>query len=280
MALSGNFLPKPTLNQTSTDFWVAERNDIWLDFSAYPDGTEIIMSNTLRMRDDGRGEQVGSALNPDDPANQLVKFIVRRKQARYPKLKLPKAFRPLPPLPDPTTLPRKVFKFGRKNGMWAINDKFWDPDIDHDNAALNISPNEVTRDTAELWVLDSSQGGWDHPLHIHFEEGQIIRTNGVAVPQGKRYRTDIYRLRQSVHELILRFRDFPMDGYSPLQRPRPRDQGRPRPLRHALPQRGARGQCHDDHLEYPATEVSKALRQQQHFCFGSTARCQGATRIS
>ncbi len=215
MALSGNFLPKPRLNQTSTDFWVAERNDIWVDFSAYPDGTEIIMSNTLKMRDDGRGEEVGKKLNPDDPANQLVKFIVRRKQATYPKLKLPKSFRPLPPLPDPSTLPRKVFKFGRKNGMWAINDKFWDPDIDHDNAALNISPNEVTRDTAELWVLDSSQGGWDHPLHIHFEEGQIIRTNGVAVPAGKRYRADIYRLRQSVHELVLRFRDFPMDGYSP-----------------------------------------------------------------
>ena len=171
----------------------------------------------------------------------MVKFIVRRKQASYPKLKLPKVFRPLPPLPDPTTLPRKVFKFGRKNGLWAINDKFWDPDIDHDNAALNISPNEVTRDTAELWVLDSSQGGWDHPLHIHFEEGQIIRTNGIAVPAGQALPHRHLSAGQSVHELILRFRDFPLDGYQPLQRPGPRDQRRPRPLRHALPQCGARG---------------------------------------
>ena len=215
LALSGNLLPKPKKNQTNTDIWVAERTDIWMDFSAYPDGTEIIMSNTLQMRDDGRGEKTGKTRNPDDPANQLVKFIVRRKQASYPKLKLPRAFRPLPPLPDPANLPVKVFEFGRKNGMWAINDRFWDPDIDHDLAAQNLALNTVERDTAEHWILDSRSGGWDHPLHIHFEEGQVFRRNGALVPAGQRYRTDIYRLRDNVVELILRFRDYPMDGFSP-----------------------------------------------------------------
>ena len=33
--------------------------------------------------------------------------------------------------------------------------------------------------------------------------------------ESARKETEIYRLRQSVHELILRFRDFPMDGFSP-----------------------------------------------------------------
>jgi FtsP/CotA-like multicopper oxidase with cupredoxin domain len=212
---SGNFLPVPKKGLQKIDLWVAERSDIFVDFSGMADGTEIIMSNTLKMRDDGRGEQVGATLNPDDPANQLLKFVVRRRQASYPKLTLAKAFRPLPPLPDPSTLPRKVFKFGRTNGQWSIDGRFWDPDLDHTNAAIDFSPHEVTRDTAELWVLDSSSGGWDHPMHIHFEEGQIIRTNGVAVPAASRFRTDIYRLRQSVHEVVLRFRDFPQSGYSP-----------------------------------------------------------------
>ena len=52
-------------------------------------------------------------------------------------------------------------------------------------------------------------------MHIHFEEGQIISTNGAAIAEAKRYRTDIYRLRQNKMEVILRFRDFPQTGYSP-----------------------------------------------------------------
>jgi len=212
---SGNFLPVPKKGLQNLDLWVAERSDIIVDFSAFPDGTEIIMSNTLMMRADGRGEDVGKALNPDDPANQMLKFIVRRKKDSYPTLNLPAYFRPLPPLPDLSTLPRKLFKFERKNGQWAINGKFWDPDLDHDNAAIDFSPNVVTRDTAELWTLDSSSGGWDHPMHIHFEEGQIISTNGAKIAESNRFRTDIYRLRQNKLEVMLRFRDYPQIGYSP-----------------------------------------------------------------
>ena len=212
---SGNLLPAPRKGLTNLDLWVAERSDIVVDFSAFADGAEIVLSNTLKMRDDGRGEDVGKKLNPDDPANQLLKFKVVRRKTSYPKLALPAAFRPLPDLPDPATLRRRVFQFGRVAGQWSINGRLWDPDIDHAGAAADFSPNEVERDTAELWVLDSSSGGWDHPMHIHFEEGQIIRTNGTAIAAAKRYRTDIYRLRKSVHEVVLRFRDFPQDGFSP-----------------------------------------------------------------
>ena len=210
---SGNFLPVPNKGLTSIDVWVAERNDIILDFSAFPERTQIIMSNTLMMRDDGRGEKTGKSLNPDSPANQMLKFIVRRKKPSYPKFTLPAYFRPLPPLPDLTKLPRKTFKLERKNGQWSINGRFWDPDIDHENAEDGFSPNVITRDTAELWTLDSSSGGWDHPLHIHFEEGLIIRSNGSTVPESKRYRTDIYRMRQNKLEVVLRFRDFPQSDF-------------------------------------------------------------------
>jgi FtsP/CotA-like multicopper oxidase with cupredoxin domain len=211
---SGNFLPVPNANITKLDLWVAERSDVIVDFSAYPDNTEIVLSNTLKMRDDGRGEDVGNRLNPDAPANQLLKFIVRRQPGRsHPRFALPAHFRPLPPLPDLSTLPRKHFKFERKNGQWAVNGRFWDPDLDHDNAALNFSPNVIARDSAELWTLESSSGGWDHPVHIHFEEGQVVRNNGRLVPAAKRYRSDVYRLRKNVQEVVLRFRDFPESGF-------------------------------------------------------------------
>ena len=31
-------------------------------------------------------------------------------------------------------------------------------------------------------------GGWDHPIHIHFEEGQILERDGADVPCGLRGR--------------------------------------------------------------------------------------------
>lgn len=213
---SGNLLYVPRTNLTNLDLWVGERSDIIVDFSGMTDGTEVILSNTLSMRSDGRGEEVGKRLNPDDPANQLLKFVVRRRQTSYPTFTLPARFRPLPPLPDLSKLPRKNFKFERKNGQWAINGKFWDADADHEDAKNGIPPlYQVKRDTAEIWTMDSSSGGWDHPMHIHFEEGQIISQNGASIAEAKRHRYDIYRLRQNKIEVLLRFRDFPQTGYAP-----------------------------------------------------------------
>lgn len=213
---NGNLLFHPRAGLTQTDLWVAERSDLIVDFSGLQDGTAIILSNTLVMRTDGRGEDIGKTANPDDPANQLLKFVVRSKAASYPRFQLPGSFRPLPPLPtNLASLPRKVFKFERKSGQWAINGKFWDPDIDHTDAAIANPTNVVRRNSAEIWTLDSTSGGWDHPMHIHFEEGQIISRNGVAIPEASRHRFDIYRLRQNKIEVMLRFRDFPMDGFNP-----------------------------------------------------------------
>jgi FtsP/CotA-like multicopper oxidase with cupredoxin domain len=216
---SGNLLYVPRKDLEVLDLWVAERSDIIVDFSGMTDGTAVILSNTLSMRADGRGEEIGKVLNPDDPANQLLKFVVRRKQDSYPKFTLPARFRPLPPLPDISKLPRKEFKFERKNGQWAINGKFWDADSDHADAEKGIAPlYQVKRDSAEIWTLDSSSGGWDHPMHIHFEEGQIISSNGTAIAEAKRHRYDIYRLRQNKIDVMLRFRDFPQTGYTPPNR--------------------------------------------------------------
>ncbi|MFO1072506.1 MAG: multicopper oxidase domain-containing protein [Geminicoccaceae bacterium] len=211
---SGNLLYVPKTGLTELDLWVAERSDIIVDFTNFQEGDEIIMSNILSMRADGRGEEVGKRLNPDDPANQLLKFKVVGSQPADDPSQVPQRFRPLPPLPDLSKLPRKLFKFERKNGSWAINGRFWDPDFDHTSQAIANPLNQVKRDSAEIWTLDSSSGGWDHPMHIHFEEGQIIATNGVSIPEAARHRIDVYRLRQSKHDVVLRFRDFPQTGFT------------------------------------------------------------------
>ena len=54
-------------------------------------------------------------------------------------------------------------------------------------------------------------GGWEHPTHIHFEEGHILARNGRAsdVPAWEKGRKDVYRLRPGGSvTLTLQFRDF------------------------------------------------------------------------
>jgi manganese oxidase len=62
--------------------------------------------------------------------------------------------------------------------------------------------------TCEEWTL---QGGfnWDHPIHIHFEEGQIISRNGQAPSKAESGRKDVYRLRPNGTVVIrMQFRDW------------------------------------------------------------------------
>jgi FtsP/CotA-like multicopper oxidase with cupredoxin domain len=65
--------------------------------------------------------------------------------------------------------------------------------------------------TREVWTLQNGGGGWDHPIHIHFEEGQILARNGSAanVPSWEKGRKDVYRLRPGGSvTLTMQFRDW------------------------------------------------------------------------
>jgi FtsP/CotA-like multicopper oxidase with cupredoxin domain len=66
----------------------------------------------------------------------------------------------------------------------------------------------------EIWHLSNNSGGWSHPAHIHFEEGQIILKNKLAPPPWERFaRKDMYRLGPeqdsgSDIDVAIRVRDF------------------------------------------------------------------------
>jgi FtsP/CotA-like multicopper oxidase with cupredoxin domain len=62
-----------------------------------------------------------------------------------------------------------------------------------------------------VWTLKNGGGGWDHPIHIHFEEGQILKRDGSLsnVPAAERGRKDVYRLRPGGSVTItMQFRDW------------------------------------------------------------------------
>ena len=65
----------------------------------------------------------------------------------------------------------------------------------------------------EVWRLINS-GTWSHPIHIHFEEGIILRRDGKEPPEWEKWaRKDVYRLGPQedsgdLIEIALRFREF------------------------------------------------------------------------
>jgi hypothetical protein len=126
-------------------------------------------------------------------------------------------------LPLPTFTPaelanakHRTFVYGKKadtitDGLpWTIatdGGPAYNADIDRISAA-------PTKETVEIWHLSNPSGGWSHPAHIHFEEGQIIARNGVAPPAWERLgRKDMYRLGPEINssgsvDLAIRVRDF------------------------------------------------------------------------
>jgi FtsP/CotA-like multicopper oxidase with cupredoxin domain len=99
-----------------------------------------------------------------------------------------------------------MFEFERDNGMWVVNKRFFDCD----EVRFRVKKNSV-----EKWILRNSSGGWQHPIHIHFEELQILSRNGKAPPLTERARKDVVRLGFNEEvELFLRFRDYV--GHFPL----------------------------------------------------------------
>ena len=77
-----------------------------------------------------------------------------------------------------------------------------------DYGRVSAAPQPGTR---EIWTLKNAGGGWDHPLHIHFEEGQILDRNGDpnAVPAWEKGRKDVYRLHPDGSVTVsVQFRDF------------------------------------------------------------------------
>jgi FtsP/CotA-like multicopper oxidase with cupredoxin domain len=72
-------------------------------------------------------------------------------------------------------------------------------------SALIPKPGEI-----EHWTLVNGGGGWDHPIHLHFEEGVTIDRGGATIPATERLvRKDVWRLRPSGRvKFQVRFGEF------------------------------------------------------------------------
>ncbi|MEQ1484360.1 multicopper oxidase domain-containing protein [Methyloglobulus sp.] len=201
IANDGNLLPKPLLNQTKVRLGVAERADIVVNFSNYPIGTELYFVNRL-LQEDTRGPKAVKA-----PGSRVLKIVVDRDPPEADVSKVPNVLRPLPPLPSAdelAALPVRRWEFARKSGLWTINDQL---------VNVNSPRAEIQKGSAEIWELVNPSGGWQHPIHIHFEEGRILSKTvagvSVAIPAHERGRKDVYVLgKDTTLRVLLRFRDY------------------------------------------------------------------------
>ena len=208
IANDGNLLPRPISLPFSADssvrIGVAERVDVIIDFKKIARDL-----GAKRLWLENRLEQVNGRAPTDKilPAGQkqnvLVEFRIvgndvpdHSVDPANPAVR----FYDLPTRPTPRIT--RTFRFERGNGQWQINGRF----MDCDNIRFTVN-----RNSAERWILQNNSGGWQHPIHIHLEEFQIVRHNGKLIQPGdfEFSRKDVVKVAFNDEvELLMRFRDF------------------------------------------------------------------------
>jgi FtsP/CotA-like multicopper oxidase with cupredoxin domain len=237
IANDGNLLPR-TVNLAQTDqLGIAERYDIVIDFSRYTSGQTVDLVNLQQMQD---GKQPGPVLTVSQAVSgtscdPCVGAFLRFKILGPP----PQADQSVDVsgngqgivlIPNPT-LPAVVrqrrFTFDDRagqttndpittytgNGNWGIATENTGGSSRHrGGSALKADYGRISSQpaygTCEEWTLQGGFG-WDHPIHIHFEEGQIISRNGSAPSPAESGRKDVYRLGLNGTVVIrMQFRDW------------------------------------------------------------------------
>jgi FtsP/CotA-like multicopper oxidase with cupredoxin domain len=211
VAVDANFLESPfDLTNRPLNVQVAMRFDIVIDFAAFPAGSSVYLKEDA-------AQNVGVAVADPAPGlpigNVLLRFDVVNREPQFPA-DPPAVPATLIQMPDPI-VPDASFQweFTLVGGQFLINGLPFDHNrVDH----------VVLRGTAEEWTLanDVAAGNWNHPVHIHFEEGRILSRRvrvsqnpdvfqNVALLPEELGRRDVYPLPPQ-HRVVLRmrFRDF------------------------------------------------------------------------
>ena len=232
IANDGNFVVNPiTLTQLDQQ-GTAERYDIVVDFSRFRPGDKIYLVNLLQQTDGRKPDgalPLARALAQDSPDPAVGAVMEFRIVTEVESVDVPGHIHRASD-PDPSRVPltlteqipivapvrERHVEFGRSgNGdsrdlvtgecnpdcpenmpfPWTIK---VNGESSHSMNANRISllipkPGEV-----EHWTYQNGGGGWDHPIHLHFEEGVTMNRGNDSIPEMERLvRKDVWRLRPS-----------------------------------------------------------------------------------
>ncbi len=146
----------------------AERYEIVVDFSKYPVGKRIVMSNKSPKQntdfvntdkimafdvvgdpfDNTNNGPVPTQLDPGNPIMALKASDAKRTRR---------------------------LELERKGGEWVINGTTWAKIEASNFQFVEAAPNHGD---VEIWELVNKGGGWFHPLHIHLVDFKILDRNG------------------------------------------------------------------------------------------------------
>jgi FtsP/CotA-like multicopper oxidase with cupredoxin domain len=234
IANDGNLLVNPVQVTELDEMGNAERFDIVVDFANIPVGNRLYLVNMLVMRNNGRGPKekltLGQALAgyPNDPGiGKILEFRVVRETASVDgpgmvnmqnscgtndKSQVPMVLTEQVPIAAPVRT--RMVEFGRSGSgdsrdpvtgqctpdcpenspfPWTVRINGEDSHSFNANriSLLIPKPGEV-----EHWTYKNTGDGWDHPIHLHFEEGVTLNRGGAYCPPTElNARKDVWRLR-------------------------------------------------------------------------------------
>ncbi|HYT16074.1 MAG TPA: multicopper oxidase domain-containing protein [Burkholderiales bacterium] len=226
IANDGNLLPNPVTLTQLDELGIAERYDIVIDFSRYSIGQKVQMVNLAQHKDGLKVDKdlsLSDALagNTSDPGvGPFLEFRIVRNPASPDVSQVPATLIPNPDISALLANARtRDFKFDNRatqtttdpvtsfTGPWGIatdGGKTLNADFGRVSAAPHFG-------SLEIWTLDNGSFEWDHPIHIHFEEGQILARNRSSrnVPAWEKGRKDVYRLHPGgTVTIAMQFRDW------------------------------------------------------------------------
>jgi len=225
IANDGNLLPQPVPLTQLDEMGIGERYDIVIDFSRYSLGDKVWMVNLAEHQDgklvskDLTLAEALSGRSQDPCVGRFLEFHIVRDSAAPDVSQVPATLIPNPDLSKIPVAQERIFEVGDGakqtsndritsfRGPWGIKTDNGEM-LNADFGRVSAAPKFGTR---EIWTLVNGGGGWDHPMHVHFEEGQILARNGKAsnVPAWERGRKDIYRLRPGGSvTMSIQFRDW------------------------------------------------------------------------
>jgi manganese oxidase len=233
IANDGNLLPTPVPQTVSDEQGIAERYDWVIDFSRYNIGDKVWLVNVAEHKNGKKPNadltiaQALSGQSSDPCVGKFLEFRIVRDPAQPDVSQVPAVLIPNPDLSSIPVSRERTFTFGSgasqplsptdpaayttgaggQKGPWGVSTDNG-PMLNASFGRISAAPRFGTR---EVWTLQNGGGGWDHPIHIHFEEGQILARNGSAanVPAWEKGRKDVYRLRPGGSVTItMQFRDW------------------------------------------------------------------------
>ncbi|HKB11311.1 MAG TPA: multicopper oxidase domain-containing protein, partial [Vicinamibacterales bacterium] len=232
IANDGNLLPRPVTLFETDEMGIAERYDIVIDFSNYQIGDKLHLVNLADHSNVPQGNLDGQrpvtdltmaqalfGTNHDPCVGRFLEFRVARNPLVPDQSQVPDVLIPNPDLSQIPVVNERTFVFGKDGiqtsgdpitaftGHWGIGTN-GGIQLAADYNRISAAPRFGTR---EIWHLVNDGGGWDHPIHIHFEEGQILARDGSInnVSNAERGRKDVYRLHpKGSVTLTMQFRDW------------------------------------------------------------------------